>query len=244
MTGYGDLYTAFLLGRVSEFCHCGDLFGHLTDICSNSHIIADYEHAVQGIDTWETKKFSSIWEFRSFRIVLYTLVRDLRPELVIETGVLHGMTSGFILEALECNRSGKLLSIDFPSYDATGVVNDDGYVATLPKGQDPGWLIPSRLQARWDLRIGRSTEVLKTLSNECTEIDLFCHDSEHTYSTMWTELSFAWERLNNKGVLICDNIEANIAFFDFCRHVKQVPLVLPTPSSDVSYSPRFALLLR
>ena len=38
----------------------------------------------------------------------------LRPKNVVETGVAHGVTSRFILEALEKNGSGHLSSIDLP----------------------------------------------------------------------------------------------------------------------------------
>jgi hypothetical protein len=43
-----------------------------------------------------------------------SLVRHLRPVSVVETGVAHGMTSRFILEALETVGAGKLWSIDLP----------------------------------------------------------------------------------------------------------------------------------
>ena len=43
---------------------------------------------------------------------IWLLVRHLRPQNVVETGVAHGVTSRFILEALEKNGSGHLWSVD------------------------------------------------------------------------------------------------------------------------------------
>jgi hypothetical protein len=45
---------------------------------------------------------------------IWCLVRQLKPRNVIETGVAHGVTSRFILEALERNGNGHLWSIDRP----------------------------------------------------------------------------------------------------------------------------------
>src|SRR5271156_5195455 len=45
---------------------------------------------------------------------IWCLIRHLRPNHVVETGVARGFTSRFILEALERNGSGHLWSIDLP----------------------------------------------------------------------------------------------------------------------------------
>src|SRR5207253_10228310 len=45
---------------------------------------------------------------------IWCLIRHLKPKKVIETGVAHGVTSRFILEALERNGDGHLWSIDLP----------------------------------------------------------------------------------------------------------------------------------
>ena len=45
---------------------------------------------------------------------IWCLTRHLRPRNIVETGVAHGVTSRFILEALERNGLGHLWSIDRP----------------------------------------------------------------------------------------------------------------------------------
>ena len=50
----------------------------------------------------------------AFFIPLYFLIRELKPEKIIETGVHRGVSSLFILQALEDNEKGELYSIDLP----------------------------------------------------------------------------------------------------------------------------------
>ena len=242
--GFGELHTAFLAGRVAEYVGAGDLISHIIALAESPTIVRDYESAVASVPSWQTKQFPSLWAFRSYRILLHALVRDMRPQHIVETGVLHGMTSGFILEALALNQSGTLTSIDLPSLAESGPANHDGYNDTLPAGKQPGWIIPARLHPHWNLKLGASRELLPEICAAPQPIDMFIHDSEHSYATMWFELTTAWDAMRQGGILVCDNIEANPSFFDFCRRVGRLPLVLPTPSEDRSHAPRFALIIR
>jgi hypothetical protein len=242
--GFGDIHIAFLAGRVAEYVSAGDLVTHIIALAETPTIVRDYESAVSSVPEWQTKAFPSLWAFRSFRILLHALIRDIKPKHVIETGVLHGMTSGFILEAIALNGAGALTSIDLPSLAETGPANRDGYNDSLPVGKQPGWIVPPRLHKHWDLKFGSSRTVLPEVCASVESIDVFIHDSEHSYSTMWFELITAWDAMHQGGILICDNIEANTSFFDFCRRVGRIPLVLPTPSEDRFHAPRFALIVR
>ena len=47
-------------------------------------------------------------------IALYTLSRSIKPGIVVETGVASGISSAYILRALDKNNHGKLFSIDLP----------------------------------------------------------------------------------------------------------------------------------
>ena len=106
---------------------------------------------------------------------IYALIRLLRPATVVETGVADGATSAYILQALEDNGRGHLHSIDLPS-------------ERLPPGAAPGWIVDASLRHRWTLRIGASGQLLEPLLSELDSIDVFLHDSLHTYgssSTAW-----------------------------------------------------------
>ena len=232
------------LGRLQEYIGGGDLLGIAEELVADRQLLDELETRVAGVDEFETKHFSSVFGFRLYRIVIYALVRILRPQLAVETGVLHGLTSAFVLRALEKNGEGNLVSVDLPSYPEEGPSNKDGYDACLPKGTEPGWVVPDTCRDRWDLRLGRSVDLLPELLEKSGPIGLFIHDSEHTYSTMWAEFNLAWPALSEGGVLLCDNVSDNAAFFDFCRRVGRQPLMLSAPDSRRLAPVRFALICR
>jgi predicted O-methyltransferase YrrM len=134
----------------------------------------------------------------------YAVARSIRPKTVIETGVCYGVTSACVLAALEVNEQGHLYSIDLPPLGKNG----DDYV---------GWLVPNELQHRWTLRRGTSRRLLGPLVEELGPIDLFVHDSLHTYKNMKKEFENAWPALRPGGILISDDIEGNAAFLQLAQ---------------------------
>jgi predicted O-methyltransferase YrrM len=163
-------------------------------------------------------------------IRLYAIVRELRPGLAVETGVCNGVSTAFLLLALERNEHGALYSIDLPEY--AGVDYEPGTFwegkrgAVIPRGKEPGWMIPDALRERWTLVVGRSEEELPPLLERLGTIDLFLHDSEHTYECMSFELRHAFAALRDGGVLAADDVDANAAFFEVAtEHEREaVPL--------------------
>jgi predicted O-methyltransferase YrrM len=148
--------------------------------------------------------------------ILYGLVRRFAPAQVVETGVAQGVSSTFILSAMEKNGSGHLVSIDLPNFDASGrsMPAYGGRVDhTYVKGDDgPGWLVPDPLRSRWTLRLGAAEDCLPQITGP---IDLFFHDSLHTREHMLFEYEWALDRLPNLGFLVSDDIYWNSAFSDF-----------------------------
>ncbi len=108
---------------------------------------------------------------------LYAITRMLRPRHAVESGVSSGLSSAHILMALERNRRGRLHSIDFPQYQKARKRTRGELSWSLPLVKDSGWAIPAHLRAKWDLRTGRSEDVLPPLIKRLPSIDLFCHDS-------------------------------------------------------------------
>src|SRR5438093_5549680 len=98
--------------------------------------------------------------------VVYVLMRVLKPLKVVETGVASGVSSTYILSALEKNQSGTLYSVELPKQKAH-----------IPKGKDVGWIVPQELHPYWKLFIGDSWEVLPKLLSSLDTIDIFLHDS-------------------------------------------------------------------
>jgi predicted O-methyltransferase YrrM len=140
----------------------------------------------------------------SSRTALYVLCRTLKPNVVVETGVASGMSSSFILRALDKNAKGKLYSIDVPWHTVE---------------TKSGWIIPDRLRDRWDLTLGKTSEKLPPLLEKIAPVDVFFHDSAHTYENMVWEFQTIWPNLRKGGVMMAHNINKHSAFADFEKSV-------------------------
>ena len=99
--------------------------------------------------------------------------------------------------------------------------------AILPSGKEPGFAVPDELRSRWHLELGMSQEILPRLLENLGMIDVFFHDSEHTYENMMFECEQAWPHLNEQGVMLLDDVQSNNAFKDFSATVRRKPLVIP-----------------
>jgi Methyltransferase domain len=135
----------------------------------------------------------------------YVLTRALRPEVVVETGVANGVTSSFLLQALELNGTGELHSIDL-----------------APPGTDPslvGRLVPAELRGRWTLHRGASKNVLPGLLSRLGPIGLFVHDSRHTWRNVSRELRTVSPRLARPAAVIVDDAERHSALPDWAEKV-------------------------
>lgn len=133
---------------------------------------------------------------------LYLLVRLIKPDVIIETGVSAGTSSTYILRALKDNGKGKLYSIDLPPDN-------------IPEGRSAGWVVPEDLRDRWELLIGDSKKMLTPLLSRLCKIDCFIHDSLHTYEHMMWEFKTIWEHLRPGSFLLSHDVGANRSFFDF-----------------------------
>ena len=161
------------------------------------------------------------WIDDSCGIIIYIIVRHVKPEIVVETGVGPGGTTSFILKALEDNQKGELLSIDLPGYDDL-VYPYIGKCGNLhiPKGLEVGWLVPPWLKHRHKLIIGNSKEKLpELLSNLGTSVDIFMHDSLHTDEHILFELNTVLPHMTNNGIMLCDDVNDywSFAFVEFCK---------------------------
>lgn len=147
--------------------------------------------------------------------LLYPLVRFLRPKAIVETGVYRGLSTAFMLAAVADNGMGKVYSVDLPSASYYNPGTKE-YDRTVLRGHEtPGFAIPVELKDNWTLVVGPSKQVLPPLLDKLGQIDLFVHDSEHTYDCMWWEFTEAFAHIKPGGVLASDDVEKNSAFRDF-----------------------------
>ena len=144
---------------------------------------------------------------------LYVISRIAKPATIIETGVANGVSSAFMLRALERNHSGTLISV---SLDKSGD-------KLVPYGKDVGWLVPDRLRARWQLRLGKSSELLPSITDGVKPLDIFFHDSDHSHENMMFEFETTWPRIKPGGYLLADDAWLNDSFPEFCRNHELSP---------------------
>ena len=153
--------------------------------------------------------------------LMYFLIRKLKPETIVETGVFDGISSFFILLALEKNKQGKLYSIDLPAIHKLKGSTDEMSELTLPLGKNPGWVVPKELVKRWKLILGSSKTYLPKVVAGVGKIDVFIHDSMHTDEYMMWEYKTAWKVLNKGGFLCSDDIHVGKAFWQFSKQVRK-----------------------
>jgi predicted O-methyltransferase YrrM len=146
-------------------------------------------------------------------LFLYSLCKIIKPKVVLETGVAYGISSAHILQALHENNDGILYSIDsiFRPWESREMI---------------GAAIPLHLRSNWKLTLGSSPEKLKEVLSSIGEIDIFIHDSMHSYENMLYEYEAAWPFIKERGFLISDDVSATNAFHDFCSRLDLKPLLI------------------
>jgi predicted O-methyltransferase YrrM len=170
---------------------------------------------------------------------LYAVLRKLRPHVAVETGVCNGVSTAFLLLALDANGEGGLHSVDLPEIAGEdyepGTFWDGKGGAVVPPGRGPGWMVPASLRDRWQLTVGRSQVKLPPLLARLGAIDFFMHDSEHSEACMRFEFDAAWAALRDGGVLAADDVTVNDAFATFAAGNGREPIEI---------GPKLALIVK
>ena len=187
-------------------------------ICSEIDLLID-----KSIDEI-TENISNKFNFIKYPIIWYVLIRKFHLKKIVETGVSMGWSSYMILKALEREKEGKLYSIDI---DSSEKLKQEGSV---------GYLVPKKLNHNWKLILGDSNKLLRPTLEKIKNIDMFIHDSDHSYKTMLYEFQLSWKFLNQKGFLCSDDINYNKAFekfvSDYEDELKNYPIFQEIPRSS------------
>jgi hypothetical protein len=131
-------------------------------------------------------------------VTLYGLVRWKRPLVIVESGGYFGMSSAFILKALEDEglRGAKLYSIEFNQACPHGI------------------LIPESLRAGF-VSLRADIKHLVRQKQLPLKVDMFLHDSSHRYRHMLWEFNEFWKRLPDRGLLVSHDVHFSAAFSEF-----------------------------
>ncbi len=88
-------------------------------------------------------------------------------------------------------------------------------------------------EGRWTLHVGPSRTLLPGLARKLAPIDLFLHDSDHSYVAQYEEYRQAWPHLAGGACLISDDV-SNPAFAEFAAHVGERPYLIAPPGHDAA----------
>jgi Methyltransferase domain len=142
-----------------------------------------------------------------------------RPDVVIETGVAHGVTSQIVLEALGRNGRGHLWSIDLP------------HPLDRRLHKETGAAVTDACRERWSYLEGSSRQRLPALTAETGRVHLFIHDSLHTARNMLFEAEQAASVMAAGAVLLVDDIGSHDGFVTFARKHPEFRTIV-CPSAD------------
>jgi hypothetical protein len=141
--------------------------------------------------------------------LVYSLCRLLRPLVVVETGVANGFTSAAILQALDENDQGQLISIDLPHLHPSAEASI-------------GAAVPAKLRSRWRLLIGPARGRIRRIIREGVCPELFVQDASHTFAGQLAEYRLGWASLADRGILVTD--DAGPALAAFAAEMRVEPL--------------------
>jgi predicted O-methyltransferase YrrM len=142
----------------------------------------------------------------------YAIGRLTSPEIIVETGIGAGVSSWANLLALHDNGRGHLYSIDLPTPNTDQL-------------KSVGYLVPDDLRDRWSFTLGPSSKYLPSVLRDAGEIDIFLHDSRHSYTNQRFEYRAAWPYIRRGGMLISDDI-SNDALYEVARDFGVPPIFI------------------
>ncbi|MBU4419366.1 MAG: class I SAM-dependent methyltransferase, partial [Candidatus Omnitrophica bacterium] len=165
---------------------------------------------------------SVAWSDANF-IFLYLLTKILKPGVIIETGCNIGFSSTFIALAVKENDNGCMFYTMDPylkfhswetsislksSYEKKQNIDGD----ELRGEFNPLSIVPQDMRKYIIFKAGRSNDVLPNLLKDNPKIDIFFHDSEHSYRNVIWECMTIWPYLKTGGYILVHDVSHNSAF--------------------------------
>jgi methyltransferase family protein len=153
------------------------------------------EHLTRRLSSNPRRRICATTPHWARRFGWYAIVRATQPELVVETGTHLGLGSCVLASALLRNGHGRLTTIDIDP--------------------EAGYLIGGPYASVIDRRTGSSVELLADTRN----VDIFLHDSLHTYDYETLELKAVEGNLSPGAIVLSDNAHDSAALSDWAERV-------------------------
>ena len=99
--------------------------------------------------------------------------------------------------------------------------NGFGKLISVDIKNDVGVIVPKNLKSNWDLKVleGDLRNSFKNLVLSIPKIDIFLHDSDHSYGWQSFEYNIAFNKINKNGLFVSDDIDSSCAFIDFYKRL-------------------------
>lgn len=185
----------------------GTIRRFLNETCANAELMRHWKKCEQKL---HEGRHPANDPYAKKVLIQYALARALAPDVIVETGVSSGISSTYLLWACRLNGKGHVYSID---------INNREYLAP---GNDIGWIVPEHLKTRWTLLLDDSRVILPNLLSQLGRVDLFIHDSSHTYEDMKFEFETSYPYIRSGGLLLSDDANFNEAFSECSRSFRPV----------------------
>jgi len=179
-------------------------------------------------------KIDTLDWFAYQRVLVYVLIRFIKPEHLLETGVFYGGNTVFMLAAIAKNGQGLLHSVDLPDSKIRELYRSNENYENLARHLlvgdtelyddtlSPGFLVPGYLRDNWDFIEGSSLDLIPKLN---FEFDFYIHDSDHSFNFLNRELALALKKLSKDAIVIVDDLNWSNSFFKFCVDHNLYPLL-------------------
>lgn len=135
--------------------------------------------------------------FGDFGLVLYSLIRSAKPDIVVEVGSAYGKSTCFIAAALQRNHRGKLISVD--PHKKTEWNDGDDTVDTFRVVSKR--LTELHLSSYVDIRRTYSEQVYQDW-NQNQPIDILLLDGAHSYESVNADFYGFLPNLKTNGLVI------------------------------------------
>lgn len=146
---------------------------------------------------------------RATGFLLFALISSLKPAVVLETGTANGHSTAVNLRALDLAGGGSLHSVD--------VSGSVGALLTMTERN------ACHLHT---IRPAHAVRDFKAVVRGLSRLDLFFHDSDHSYTGQLSELRTVWPIMPSGGYVVVDDANESWAFFDFASELGLEPVCL------------------
>jgi predicted O-methyltransferase YrrM len=140
--------------------------------------------------------------------IIYFLMINFKPNIILETGVAAGLSSRCILEAIKKNSKGVLYSSDFPYFRLS---NPEKYI---------GIMVPEELKKNWHLEILGDEKNIKKFKLEINYADIILYDSDKRYSGKINFFKSVNSLIKSNTIIVVDDLHNDSFFLEYVEEKK------------------------